>query len=329
MKIDWTPLREIVACQERFVLTTHVRPDADAIGSEIAMAGLLEQLGKEVRIVNASAVPPRLQFLDPEKKCLQLGTQVSDAEALDTDAHMILDTSAWGQLAEVGRVFKKTAAVKVVIDHHIFAEDLGALNLKDTDAEATGALVFQFAQNMNLAITPTIGTAIFAAIATDTGWFRFPSTTSQTLRTVASLIDLGILPSVLYRQLYEQCTPGRIKLAGRALTRMMLDCGGKLGWTFVTLVDYRETGAEPPDTEDLDNECLTVEGVEAAFILIEQTNGNIKASLRSRSHLDVSQIAGNFGGGGHKQAAGAILPGPLADAQAKILAAMKNLFCDT
>ena len=326
MKIDWTPLREIIDSKKRFVLTTHVRPDADAIGSEVAMAGLLDQLGKEVRIVNASPVPPRLAFLDPDKKCLQLGTQVSEAEALDTDVHMILDTSAWGQLAEVGRVFKKTAAVKVVIDHHIFAEDLGALNLKDTEAEATGALVFQFAQEMNLAITPTIGTAIFAAIATDTGWFRFPSTTSETMRTIASLIDLGILPAVVYRQLYEHCTLGRIKLVGRALTRMMLDCGGKLAWTYVTLVDYRETGAEPPDTEDLVNECLTVEGIEAAFILIEQTNGNIKASLRSRSHLDVSQIAGKFGGGGHKQAAGTILPGPLAVAQAKILTAMKTLF---
>src|SRR5215467_9163366 len=110
MKIDWTPLREIIAGSNRFVLTTHVRPDADAIGSEIAMAGLLEQLGKEVRIVNASPVPGRLAFLDPGRKCLQIGAQVSEAEAADTDVHMILDTSAWGQLAEVGRVFKKTTA---------------------------------------------------------------------------------------------------------------------------------------------------------------------------------------------------------------------------
>ena len=91
MKIDWTPLREILEVSQRFVLTTHVRPDADAIGSEVALAGLLEQLGKEVRIINASVVPPRLEFLDPEKKCLQLGTQVSEAEACDADVHIILD----------------------------------------------------------------------------------------------------------------------------------------------------------------------------------------------------------------------------------------------
>lgn len=326
MKIDWTPLREIVETKNRFVLTTHVRPDADAIGSEVAMAGLLEQLGKEVRIVNASVVPPRLAFLDPHKKCLQIGTQVSEEEACDTDVHMILDTSAWGQLDKVGRVFKKTPAVKVVIDHHATAEDLGALNLKDTDAEATGALIFQFAMAMGLAVTPEIGDVLFSAIATDTGWFRFPSTTSETYRTAASLIDFGVRPAVLYTKLYEQYTLGRIKLAGRVLSRMMLDFDGRLAWTNVTLVDYRETGAEPPDTEDLVNECLAVANVEAAFILIEQYNGNVKASLRSRSHLDISRVAEQFGGGGHKQAAGAILPGPLADAQAKILTAMKAVF---
>lgn len=326
MKIDWTPLRAIIAVKNRFVLTTHVRPDADAIGSEIAMAGLLEQLGKEVRIVNASSVPPRLEFLDPEKKCLQLGSQINEAEACDTDVHIILDTSAWGQLAEVGRVFKKTTALKVVIDHHVFAEDLGALNLKDTESEATGALVFQFAEAMGLTITPVIGTAIFSAIATDTGWFRFPSTTGETMRTIGKLIDGGIKPAVLYKKLYEEVTLARIKLAGRVLSRMMLDCNGKLAWTYVTLIDYRETGADPSETEDLVNECLTVGDVEAAFILIEQSNGNVKASLRSRSHIDVSRIAGDFGGGGHKQASGAILPGPLADVQTKILTAMKGLF---
>jgi phosphoesterase RecJ-like protein len=326
MKIDWTPLREIIADNRRFVLTTHVRPDADAIGSEIAMAGLLELLGKEVLIVNASTVPDRLAFLDPRKKCLQLGTDITEEVAADTDVHMILDTSAWSQLAEVGRVFKKTQARKVVIDHHAFAEDLGALNLKDVEAEATGTLVFQFAEAMQLELTPEIGTAMFAAIATDTGWFRFPSTNGDTLRTIGALIDFGIRPEILYRELYEQSSLSRIKLASRVLSRMMLDSDGKLAWTYVTLVDYRETGAEPADTEELVNEGLTIAGVEASFILIEQTNGNIKASLRSRSHLDVSTIAGSYGGGGHKQAAGAMLPGPLAEAQAKILPAMKALF---
>ncbi|MFN0053159.1 MAG: DHH family phosphoesterase [Planctomycetales bacterium] len=325
MKIDWTPLRALVETPKRFVLTTHVRPDADALGSELAMAGLLEQLGNSVRIINASPVPARLKFLDPQGKCLQLGYQITEEHALEADVHLILDTSAWGQLAEMGRVFRKTQAVKVVVDHHASSEDLGAIDLKDVQAEATGALVFQFAEEMGLSITPSIATALYCAIATDTGWFRFSSTTSQTMRTIASLIDFGAEPSVLYPLLYEQSTLSRIKLSGRALTRMMQDCDGRLAWTYVTLVDYRETGAEPADTEDLVNECLAIAGVEAAFILIEQQNGNLKASLRCRGPLDVARIAEQFGGGGHRQAAGTMLPGPLADAQKMILASMKAM----
>ena len=326
MRIDWEPLREIVKANQRFVLTSHVRPDADALGSELAMAGLLESLGKQVRIVNASPVPTRLAFLDPTNRVLQLGTNITDEEALDTDVHMIVDTSAWGQLAELGRIFRKTKAVKVVIDHHVSAEDLGAVNLKDTEAEATGALIFQFAQAMQIPISKSVAEAMFCAIATDTGWFRFPSTTSETMRTIAALIDLGASPNLLYMQLYEQYKLSRIKLAGRVLSRMQLECEGKLAWTYVRLDDYAETGAEAADTEDMVNECLTVAGVEAALILIEQSNGNVKASFRSRSHIDISRIAEKFKGGGHKQAAGAILPGPLADVQAKTLAALRTVF---
>jgi phosphoesterase RecJ-like protein len=324
MSIDWSPLVALIGQKQRFVLTTHVRPDADAIGSEVALAAFLEHLGKDVRIVNSSAVPARLKFLDSAGRCMQLGAQVSDDDALDADVHVVVDTSAWGQLAEVARVFRKTRAVKVVIDHHVSAEDLGALDFKDTQAEATGALIFDFAQAAGVPVSAEVASVLFCAIATDTGWFRFPSTTSATMRTAGKLIDLGAQPALLYRKLYEQYSLARIKLAARVLGRMMVDADGRLAWTFVTLVDYRETGADPADTEDLVNECLTIAGVEATFILIEQQNGNVKASLRSRSHIDVARVAEQFGGGGHRQAAGAMLPGPLDDVRAKVLAAMKE-----
>lgn len=325
MKVNWSALRDIIQANRRFVLTSHVRPDADALGSEKAMAGLLKQLGKEVRIINASPVPRRLAFLDPEGECLEVGRAVTIEQSLDTDVHMILDTSAWGQLGEMGRVIRETSAIKLVIDHHVSSEDLGATEFRDVTAEATGAMVFHFAEATGIPITPAIASAMFCAIATDTGWFRFSSTTSGTMRTIASLIEYGAQPSSLYTQLYEQYKIGRIKLAGQTMLRMTLECEGKLAWTFVRQQDYAETGAEAADTEDLVNECLTVAGVAAACILIEQNNGNVKASLRSRSHLDVSRVAETFGGGGHKQAAGVILPGPLSDAQAKILAAMRAI----
>lgn len=325
MPVAWEPLRQIIAENQRFVLTSHVRPDADAIGSELGMAGLLRAQGKEVRIINASAVPARLQFLDPQKQCLQLGTDVTEESALDTDVHLILDTSAWGQLAEMGRVFRRTTATKVVIDHHASSECIGAIEFKDVKAEATGALVFQLAESFGWPIDAEMARALFCALATDTGWFRFPSVTSETLRIASRMIDAGAVPSVLYQHLYERVTPGRIKLAGRVLSRVSLDCQGRVASTFVRLDDYRETNSEPADTEDLVNECLTIEGTEAACIFIEQTNHQIKVSFRSRAHVEVSKVAEQFQGGGHKQAAGAILPGPLGEAQTRVLTALRAL----
>jgi phosphoesterase RecJ-like protein len=168
--------------------------------------------------------------------------------------------------------------------------------------------------------------ALYCAIATDTGWFRFPSTTSGTLRTIAQLIELGSSPAQLYQQLYEQASPARVRLLSRVLGRISQECGGKLAHTFVKWEDYAETGAEPSETEDMVNYCLTIAGVEAAFIQIEQSNGMIKTSFRSRVHMNVASVAEQFGGGGHKQAAGAILPGPMAEARQKVLTAMRKLF---
>jgi phosphoesterase RecJ-like protein len=287
MKIDWEPLRAIIDSSERFVLSSHVRPDADAIGSELAVAGLLENLGKSVRIV------------------------------------IVLDTSAWAQLLDVGKVLKKTGAKKVVIDHHVSSDDLGAVEFKDTQAEATGGLVFRMAEALGYEITPQIAMPLYCAIATDTGWFRFSSTTGETMRTVGRLVDLGAKPHQIYSQLYEQDSLARIHLAGRVLGRVTLEAEGKIGYTWVEQADFAATGAVPVDTEDLVNECLRIAGTECAFIAIEQQNKRIKVSLRSRTSLSVAAVAEKFGGGGHKPAAGAILPGDLSSAIKEVLAALK------
>ncbi len=323
MPIDWSPLAEIVHSRERFVLTTHVRPDADAIGSELGMAGILEHLGKDVLIANASAIPDRLKFLDPSGKCRQLGKDVTEEQALATDVHMVLDTSAWGQLAEMGNVFRRTNALKVCIDHHASSEDIGARDFKDVVSEATGTLVYQFAEYLGVPVSPAMASALYCAIATDTGWFRFPSTRKETMRIIGELIERGAKPHELYEELYEKSSAARLKLVSRALGRATVECEGRIAWTYVRWDDYAETGADPSDTEDLVNECLKIKGTVAAFICIEQSNRNIKTSFRSRLPVDISRVAEQFKGGGHKQAAGAILPGPLGEASTKVLTAIR------
>ncbi len=322
MSIDWEPLRPILRNHQRFVLSSHVRPDADAIGSELAVAAVLERMGKTVRIVNPSAIPANLEFLDPTKRVLKIDEGITAAEIIDTDVHMILDTSSWTQLVDVGKALKASTAVKVVIDHHVSADDIGAMEFKDPTAEATGALIMRMAEALELPLPPEAAMPLFCALATDTGWFRFSSTSSDTYRLAARLIDLGAQPDLIYQLLYEQYSYARVKLAGRVLDRVTLDADGRLAYTWVQLSDFDETGAKPVDTEDLVNECLRIGGTECAFIAIEQLNKRVKVSFRSRTTLNVAQIAEQFSGGGHKQAAGAILPGPPNEARKRVLAAI-------
>lgn len=326
MNIHWEPLREIIGRHERFVLSSHVRPDADAIGSELGLASLLEGCGKTVRIINPSASPPNLLFLDPQRRVRHLGDGATPRDVTETDVQIIVDTSAWQQLSDVGRLLRTSNAVKVVIDHHLSSDDLGAVEFKDVTAEATGSLIVQLAEALDLPIRPEAATPLFAAVATDTGWFRFSSVTGETYRTAGRLIDCGAQPSVIYQMLYERDSLARIHLAGRVLSRVKLEFDGRLAYTTVSRDDFTQTGAASPDTEDLVNECLRIAGTEAAFIAIEQPNQQVKVSFRSRSTLNVAEIAQRFGGGGHRQAAGATLPGPAAHAAATVLEALKPAF---
>ena len=323
MTIDWQPLRKIIDEHQRFLLSSHVRPDADALGSELGLAGILEHFGKTVQIVNPSATPRHLDFLDPKHFVKKIGQDFSEEKVLDTDVHIVLDTSSWAQLVDVGDALKRTQAVKVVIDHHVSSDDVATNKFCDSSAEATGALIYRLAKFLDVPITEKIAHPLFCAIATDTGWFRFSSTTGETLRIVGALIDAGVKPHEIYRQLYEQYTQARLKLSGRIFERITLDCEGRLAYLWVSTKDFKETKAVPADTEDLINECLTIAGTECAFIAIEQYSKMVKVSFRSRSNFNVAAIAESFGGGGHRQAAGATLPGPLSKVRENVLAAMK------
>ena len=329
MNIDWQPLRDIISSHQKFVLSSHVRPDADALGSELAMAEFLRDQGKTVQIVNPSASPATLEFLDPDNETLKLGDGATSEDVLAADVHMVLDTSAWGQLADVGKIFRNSTATKVVIDHHASSDDLGAIEFKDVTCEATGSLIYNFAQSSGFEISQRAAERLFCAIATDTGWFRFPSTSGETMRIIGDLVDLGAAPHKLYRTLYERKSLARIRLSGVLLERAQSVFGGRLTYTVTRLDDFKKTGASPVDTEDIVNECLTVKGTQAAFIAVEQQNGQVKFSLRSRVPFNVSEVAEQFGGGGHHQASGAMVAGSVDEAVDRVLAAFESLLPQT
>ena len=324
MSIDWTPLSSLIETHDKFVVTTHVRPDGDALGSSVGMVGLLRQKGKDVRAVNTSKTPPRYDYLDPNGDLFEhFGSTVTAEDLSDREVLVILDLSSWGQLGEMADWVRSFPGARVVIDHHVSQDDLGATYLKDTTAEATGTLVARAAHALRVPITPEMATGLFTAIAMDTGWFHHPNTTPTTLRTAADLFEAGAQIDEIYRLLSERNTLGRLKLMGETLSSLKTDFDGRIAYATVTRADFERTGAIPPDTEDLVDYTVSIRGVEVGLLFIEQPRGGIKLSVRSRNGLDCSKLAGLFGGGGHRAAAGATLPDPLDESLPTVLQAVR------
>jgi bifunctional oligoribonuclease and PAP phosphatase NrnA len=329
MSINWPRFVEIVKAHGRFLLVSHVRPDCDALGSELGMAGVLEALGKRATICNGQATPPNLAFIDPAKKIKAIGVDLQPADLADIEVIMVLDTSAWQQLGPMADVIRASPAKKLVLDHHQSEDDLGAELFKDVAAEATGRLVYDAAEKLGVKLSTEMARPIFAAVATDTGWFRFGSTSAGTMRCGAGLIEAGARPPEIYNALYEQMTLARLKLIGRTLANTVSERGGRLVHTRILQEDFAATGALPSDTEDVINMTLQVAGTEMAVILVEQpalgeqSGGAFKVSFRSRCAVDASKLAEQFGGGGHKAAAGATVRGTFAEAQTQVLDAVK------
>jgi bifunctional oligoribonuclease and PAP phosphatase NrnA len=325
MSIDWTPLADLIETHDRFLVTTHVRPDGDALGSEVGMAGLLRQKGKDVRVVNTSRTPPRYDYLDPDRTLFEhFGSQTRPADLADREVAVILDLSAWNQLGDMAGYIGEFPGPRVVIDHHVSQDDMGATFLKDASAEATGALIVRAFHALGGTITPEVATGLLTAIAMDTGWFHHSNTSPQTLRTAAELVEAGAEIDRIYRLLFEQNTISRLKLMGETLSGLRTDAGGRIAYTTVTRADLLRTGAIPHDTEDLIDFTVSIAGVEVGLLFLEQVRGGIKLSIRSRNDLDCALLASRFGGGGHRAAAGATLPEPLSESVERVLDAVRE-----
>jgi bifunctional oligoribonuclease and PAP phosphatase NrnA len=325
MTIDWTPLADLIEKRDRFLVTTHVRPDGDALGSEVGMVGILRQKGKEVRVVNASPTPPRYDFLDPNSTLFeQFNVAVKPDELADREVAIILDLSSWNQLGEMAGYIREFPGQRVVVDHHLSEDDLGAMVLKDSTAEATGTLILRAVRALGTTLTEEIATGLITAIAMDTGWFRHSSTNADTMRAAAELIDAGARIDDVYRKLFERNTLGRLKLMGETLVGLRTEMRGRIAYAMISRDDLLRTGAIPQDSEDLIDFTVSLQGVEIGLLFIEQLRGGAKVSFRARNGIDCSLLAAEFGGGGHRKAAGATLPGPMSEIVARVLQVVRE-----
>ena len=322
MTIDWQPLCNLIAEHKTFLLTSHCRADCDALGSELALARILESLGKKVTIVNGDAVPEHIRFIDTENKARELGVDVQPEDLSDYEVMIVVDTSAWVQLGPMADILRSFPGRRVVIDHHVSQDDLGAVVFKEDTAEATGRLILDLSEALEVPLTKEIAEPLFAAIATDTGWFRFSSVTEKTYQALSKIVAAGVRPPDLFSALYERHSLPRLYLRGRILDHVESHADGQLLTTYVTSQDFEETQAKTTDTEDAINMLLSVATCHIAVLFVELSESKTKVSLRSRNNFDVQAIANQFGGGGHRAAAGVTFAGPLSQTRQEVLDAL-------
>lgn len=305
MPVEWLPLVEFIGKHDDILLMTHIRPDADGLGSQLGLHDALVTMGKRCRVVIASTLPPRYRFLDPDCRIIEEFTPVNAEQFRSAGAVIVMDTGTWNQLGDFGPFLKSLSVPKAVVDHHRTQDDLGGLQFVDVTAEATGRMAYEIIRALGVPLSAKAAHNLFMALALDTGWFRHPNTTAESFALAHELVKAGANPPPLYEQLFECAPMARLRLVGKALERLTTRFDGQVCFTEVYMKDYADTGAVPGDTEDLINYPRSVDGVEVAMMFIEQPEGGTKISFRARSKIDVSKLAEQFGGGGHKLASGA------------------------
>jgi len=319
---------ELINKSSNVLLTTHSRPDGDACGCIVAISDVLAALGKKAKALMLSPMPEWYEFLFAEKVPI-LGEDIKLDHLIEGrfgqfDLIIIVDTNSLSQLPEFEKFIKQIDKPVLIIDHHVTADGLGDVELVDSDAAATGLIIYDLLKYAKWSVTEKIAEALFVAVATDTGWFQFSNTNSRVYRSCAELIDAGAKPTKIYHSLYQNFSHSRFKLMLAMLNTLELHLDGRFATQHISQRDFQQTGATHKDTENLINECQRISTVEAVALFIELKDGRIRCSLRSTGTVDVSEIATKFGGGGHKLAAATYLPGPLEDAKQLIIAEIKK-----
>jgi bifunctional oligoribonuclease and PAP phosphatase NrnA len=298
-------LYQFIQQHRRFVLTTHVNPDGDAIGSEIAFGLWLQAQGKAVHIVNHSATPFVYRFLDPEGS-IRVFDPDADAAILErADAIVLLDTNHLSRVMSMEPFVRRSPALKICIDHHLDPEPFSEYSLIDPDATSTGEILFHlFVKAETGPIPPRIAQSLYVAVLTDTGSFRYPRVGPGTHRMIAQLIESGADPVDLYNQVYNRWSSGRLRLLGEMLSHLETAFDGRLVHVTVTQEMLKHTGTLEEDTDNFTSYLMSMEGVVAGILFLELHEG-FKISFRSHGDVPINELAREFGGNGHKNAAGA------------------------
>jgi phosphoesterase RecJ-like protein len=295
-----------------FVLTSHARPDGDAVGSVLACGEILRQMGKSVEVVLHDGVPTiyrPLPFADQVRKADSINGQHEAAILLECDS------------VQRTRIAGLEQNFLINIDHHATGKLFGDVNWIEPSACATAEMIFWLAQQARVKITPQIATCLYTAVLTDTGSFCFIGTCERTFALAQELVHAGADPARIAQSVYFSNTTAKMRLLGMALSSLHRD--GNFAWMYVTREQMERAEAREEDCEGLVNYVLAIEGVEVALFLREQEDAKWRISLRSKGAVDVAEVASKFGGGGHHCASGFSVDGKLEEVSERVIAELK------
>jgi phosphoesterase RecJ-like protein len=316
----WQDIIRLIETDQSFLITSHINPDCDALGSELALAEHLVNLGKEVTVINSDAVPPAYRFLDPQQKVNRYSRKKHAAVIDEARVIFVLDASGgWERLGAIGKALRDSQATKICIDHHPDASSFVDVAVIDTDAAATAELIYDLILAMEGSLSHLMAQALYAGIMTDTGSFRFPKTSSQTHCITAKLLAAGADPLTIYRQIYEQYSVGLVKLKGHVLESIKTTANGQLAYYSLTRETLDGYGVKSAELDGFASLGQQIGGVRVVIFCTEATNKRVKFSLRSDGTIAINQIAREYKGGGHPSAAGALVPGQLEDVMAELV----------
>jgi phosphoesterase RecJ-like protein len=293
-----------IRARQRFVISSHARPDGDAIGSQLAMAYALRHLGKEVRVVDKDKAPEPLAVF-PGVAEIEVAPRVDDPG----DAVIVMEC---GDLARTGVAGLERGFV-INIDHHIGNTMYGAVNWFEVGAAACGEMVFDLVQALGVPLTREIAIHVYIAILTDTGSFHYSAISPRTFDICRRCVEAGVDAPAVARAIYDSNTPGRIKLFGAVLNGMALDATGRLATLYLDEAMMAACGAAPDDTDGLINFPLTAKEIQAVVFFKDAGPDEWRVSMRSKGDVDINAVAREFGGGGHKNASGCSASGQLED----------------
>ncbi|MDO4576143.1 MAG: DHH family phosphoesterase [Planctomycetia bacterium] len=330
--IDFTPLIAILKESRRILISAHAKIDGDGLGSAFALYHALRFRGYTPKILFPDAIPSVFRFIgDDFYKVGVISSEFPEKDADGYDTLIIVDTSSRNQLQKVALLADSPQLKTVVIDHHAVAETLTEHTFADSTAPAAGCLVMELLEQWGVPLdyraddaTLSIAEYLFFAIATDTGWFRFPSVRQETFQQAARLMGAGVVPSKLYVYAYENYSPARLKLCGVVAEHVQYACHGRLAYSWVSQSDFSRLGAQYSETTDLVNTMMMTSGVEVCLLFCEYETG-VRVNFRSRSDCNVAEIARSFQGGGHAKAAGATILDTLQNAMEMVLQATQNM----